>query len=86
MLFVGCYTAIHDETSLPFAAVARGADAAVGFRETIDCDMANIWTERFIFYHIEEGMTLEQSRIFAIRDSGSSDGLNSCVIVTNDEH
>ena len=81
MLFVGCYTAIHDETSLPFAAVARGADAAVGFSDSIDCEVANSWTINFIYNYVELGRSLEDSCSRAALVCLNSGGIDSYVIV-----
>lgn len=51
MLFVGCYTGLNDDTSLPYAAVAAGADCAIGFMDTINWVVANEWTEYFFTYY-----------------------------------
>lgn len=60
MLFVGCYTGTNDNTSLPYAAVAAGADCAVGFMDTINWVVADEWTE-FFFNYYENGFSVERA-------------------------
>lgn len=51
-LFIGCKTGNHATQSLPDAAVAAGADCAIGFTTTIGCGNANTWLEEFISYYV----------------------------------
>ena len=46
-----------------------GAKAAVGFKDSIDCDKANEWTESF-FHYYEQGKTVEEAADTADNESG----------------
>jgi len=49
IIFIGCNTA-KGSTNLPSVCVNHNAKTAVGFTESIDCDIANAWTELFFEY------------------------------------
>ena len=49
-----------------------GAKAAVGFKDDIDCDKANEWTESFFLYY-EQGKTVEEAAQSAAEDCGGVD-------------
>jgi hypothetical protein len=51
-VFVGCLTANHPTQSLPHAAVAAGAECALGFTEKIYHYPANDWTENFFSLYL----------------------------------
>ena len=78
-LFVGCYTSYHSNTSLTDAAVAAGADYSIGFKDSINCNGANKWTESF-FNYLEEGYSVEEAAERASYDNDSYNGISSCVI------
>ena len=77
MLFVGCQTANHASQSLLHAAVAAGADCAIGFSTDITCIEANRFTEWF-FRAYAEGKSIQEWG-----DSGKSaaDFENGIVVV-----
>ena len=68
-LFVACYTGANGDINLPNAAVKAGAKAAVGFKDDIDCDKANEWTESFFLYY-EQGKTVDEAADAADNESG----------------
>lgn len=78
-LFVGCYTSYHSNTSLTDAAVAAGADYSIGFKDSINCNGANKWTESF-FNYLEEGYSVEEAAERASYDNDSYNGISSCVV------
>ena len=63
MLFAGCYTAATNN-SICRAAVLAGANCAIGFTGSIDCDNANKWVE-FFFKAYESSMTSEEEEKIA---------------------
>ena len=71
MLFVGCETAAAEGMSLPDAAVAAGADCAIGFKTGINCGLANTWMETF-FYYYSQGFSVEASAEEAAKEAGIS--------------
>ena len=71
-LFIACYTGANGDINLPNAAVKAGAKAAVGFKDDIDCDKANEWTESFFLYY-EQGKTVEEAAQSAAEDCGGVD-------------
>ena len=71
MLFVGCSTGTPEAKSLPDAAVAAGADVAVGFTVEIGCDSANAWVETF-FSRLSKGDTIDEAITLALEDSDMS--------------
>ena len=54
------YTAAAEGMSLPDAAVAAGADCAIGFSTEINCDSANEWMKRFFEFY-SQGRTIDES-------------------------
>lgn len=68
-LFVACHTGANGDINLPNAAVKAGAKAAVGFKESIGCNSANKWTERF-FHYYEQGKTVDEAADAADNESG----------------
>ena len=85
MLFIACRTGNHATQSLPHAAVRAGATCAIGFRETINCSIANEWTQKFFEYY-SQGDTVEQACQKAVNDvmenNNNDDGnLGSFIIV-----
>lgn len=81
MLFVACYTGANETTSLPHAAVKAGAQAAVGFIDTIGCSTANDWTQHFFEYY-QKGDSVALSSYKAARDCGNLNGIDSYRVVT----
>ena len=71
MLFVGCETAAAEGMSLPDAAVAAGADCAIGFKTGINCGLANIWIEKFFEFY-SQGHSVDYSADEAAREAGIS--------------
>ena len=53
-------TAAAEGMSLPDAAVAAGADCAIGFKTGIDCGLANTWIEKFFEFY-SQGRTIDES-------------------------
>ena len=62
------YTAAAEGMSLPDAAVAAGADCAIGFKTEINCDSANTWMEKFFEFY-SQGRTIDESAQQATSDS-----------------
>lgn len=85
-LFIACTTANDDIRTLPKAAVNAGASVAIGFEQGIDCNTANLWTEKFFEYY-SQGYTVEECCEYAveqcIENLGSANGLDSYVIERN---
>jgi hypothetical protein len=84
MLFVACKAGAHETQSLPHAAVAAGAEVAIGFKEEIACGRenspANEWTTAFIEYYFA-GYSLDEAARYAAQDYDESTGLHSYRIV-----
>lgn len=80
-LFIGCETALDgsDGTNLTSRLVDRGAKAAVGFEESILCNVANTWTEMF-YEWLLAGNNLEESVDYACLHAGILSGLRSAII------
>lgn len=81
MLFVACYTGANETASLPHAAVKAGAQAAVGFKESIGCSTANNWTQYFFEYY-QGGSSVALSSYKAARACGNLSGIDSYRVVT----
>ena len=64
LLFVACYTGKNEDTSLPHAAIAAGAKAAIGFKNGIGCSTANDWVRLFFEYY-SEGYSVSSSAQYA---------------------
>lgn len=60
MLFVGCYTANMNGKGLPNAATMAGAECAIGFLDSIECESANKFTIEF-FEYLEDGYTIREA-------------------------
>ena len=60
VVFVGCKTGFEGH-NLPERMHERGAKVAIGFKNEIDCDDANTWTERF-FNNLFMGKTIEEAK------------------------
>ena len=60
--FIGCSTA-EGTSNLPSVAVNKGAATALGFATTINCDLANQWTEDF-FYLLYQGMSVSTAKYY----------------------
>ena len=84
MLFVACYTAAHSTQSLPLAAVAAGANTAIGFKESIGCTTANTWTQRFFDYY-NQGFSAEYSAREAASDCNYSNNIDSYLVVSESD-
>ena len=76
MLFVACETAAHETQSLPDAAVAAGAKAAIGFKDNIVCSTANEWVKYFFEYYAQ-GFTVQDAANLAAKDCNFANGINS---------
>ena len=81
-LFIACETACGGEggNNLPSVIVEHGAKVAIGFKYTIDCDIANKWTKEF-YKSFLSGETVQEAVIEASIVHVEGDGLDSCVIV-----
>ena len=62
IMFIGCATGYggEGESNLVSAAVAKGATTAIGFKETIDCSLANQWTVE-MFSLLAKGNTVRDA-------------------------
>ncbi len=62
VVFAGCHTGAEVDTgvNLPQAMVQRGAKVAIGFKASINCEMANEWLVQF-FTYLEQGWTVGQA-------------------------
>lgn len=80
MLFVACYTAAVDGSSLPDAAVSAGAQCGVGFEKRILCDEANEWVKYFFHYYLQ-GYSIQKSAQIAAENCSSTSGLDSYRVV-----
>ena len=80
-IFVGCETGTSSVKSLPHAAVKAGAQVAIGFEESINCDEANDWTDYFFQYY-RSGYSAVDSASRAAYDCGNDNGIDSYRVVT----
>lgn len=71
-LFVGCETANHPTQSLPHAAVAAGAECALGFKESIYHYPATDWVENFFSLYLsgEDVASAAEDAANAVWDMG----------------
>ncbi len=83
-IFVGCETANHSDRSLLHAAVNAGAKYAIGFKEKINCNQANVWTEYFWKYYFSGEYDVRESAeaaakmamiIYPVLEENKSEGL-----------
>ncbi|MBR2901911.1 MAG: DNRLRE domain-containing protein, partial [Clostridia bacterium] len=72
-LFVACWTGVG-ENNLPSAIVEYGAEAAVGFTRTIDCNVAGDWTYAFMTAFLE-GQTAKEAYVYARLQTGLTTGV-----------
>ena len=72
MLYVGCNTAFGGNTAnnLITASVNSGANFALGFKKSINCDGANTWTSYFCEYYTD-GQTIYDAALNAADDTAS---------------
>lgn len=84
VLFIGCKTGYGGDgaKNLPTAITNRGAGAAVGFCESIDCTQANEWTKDFYSYLIF-GYTVQESVDYASGRRSVASGLRSAFVSGN---
>lgn len=82
ILFIGCNTAYHENTSLTDAAVAAGAQYAIGFIESINCTGANKFVESF-FSYLNLGNSVEDAVRNAASDNLRYSGISSYVVDIN---
>ena len=83
-VFIGCNTAYGgaQERNIVNAIVQKGANAAIGFEDSIGCNAANSWTEMF-FDELISGKTIDEAIDFLNSQFGISTGLRSAVICGN---
>lgn len=84
-MFIGCYTGAGGSTAtnLPSTVVARGAETAVGFSQSIMCPKANQWTIAF-FNLMNNGYTVQAAcETLAAQTTYNGSGLGSFVICGN---
>ena len=74
IIFAGCNTS-NSNISLPDAAVAAGAQHAIGFNDTIAWQKANQWITSFFYHYYIEERTIEQSAQLAANDCDQSSGI-----------
>ena len=79
-MFVACYSGANQNDSLLNAAVAAGADVAIGFREAINCFTANEWVRCFFDYYTQ-GFSIVSSALMAIEDCDYEGGTDSVRVV-----
>ena len=85
VMFIGCYTGIggSSEPNLVNTVVARGATTAVGFKQSISCSGANLWTKNF-FELMEDGYTVYDScSLLAVSSSFMGTTLTDVTICGN---
>ena len=84
VLFIGCETAAGGENgrNLPSVVVSQGAEVAIGFTESIDCEVANEWTIEFYSYMLQ-GKTVQEAVDLASEGKSEASGLKSAVICGN---
>ena len=80
-VFIGCNTARGKEggRNLPSKIVEKGARAAVGFSDTIDCSDANTWTIQ-LYQKLLQGASLQEAVDYACDRATEDSGLKSAVI------
>ena len=83
LIFVACKTANHETKSLVHAAVAAGADVAIGFKQNIGCVTANLWLPLFFEYYLD-GDSPETAARKAAADLGNVNGINSFYALPED--
>ncbi len=81
MLFVSCLSGAHETRSLPHAAVAAGAEAAVGFKEQIYCNYANLWTKYFFDRYLD-GYSVSLSAQYAAQSCNNLGNISSYRVIT----
>ncbi len=84
-MFIACYTGIggSGEPNLVNVTVARGAETAVGFKQSIPCSTANTWTVSF-FNLMEDSFTVyEACSYLAATSSFSGTTLTDVTICGN---
>ena len=79
-IFIACKTANHETQSMVHAAVAAGANIAIGFTDQIDCNGANEWLERFSEL-LMEGKTVLEAAESAKYDCRKYGGITSMKII-----
>jgi hypothetical protein len=82
ILFVGCETAAHTK-GIVYAAVAAGAECAIGFKEIITCSDANKWTTDF-FTNLLSGYNVSTAAEEALSDYGEGHPMRSIKIIPED--
>ncbi len=84
-LFIGCETGLGGSggKNLPNAAVKRGAQAAIGFKNNITCQKANAWTIAFASY-MKSGKSIKDAcSALAKQSTYIGSGLETYVICGN---
>ena len=84
VMFIGCETAKGGVTgaNLPRKAVLCGAETAIKFTNTINCEKANEWTLA-LFQELKNGVTIQEAISTIAGNYGYSTGLWSVVICGN---
>ena len=80
LVFIGCETGASQTQSLPQAAVAAGADSAIGFREPIAVNRGGEWAEYFISYYYTDH-SVHESIIYALESLTDYGGVDSCRLI-----
>ena len=86
-MFIGCRTGSGGVggNNLPSAAVAQGAETAIGFTDTINCPDANAWTQEF-FVLWDSGSTVEMVCSNLARSSSYRAGNLHKYIICGDQY
>lgn len=71
---------VHRFHKCSHAAVAAGADAAIGFEESIDCEIANDWTEYF-FVHYTSPDSSGASAYYASQRCNHAGNIDSYIVI-----
>ncbi len=84
-LFIGCQTGAGGTSgkNLPSVAVARGARTAIGFKESINCSLANSWTKAFLDM-LDDGLSVKQICERLAQDSKYSSTTMTSYIICGD--
>ena len=68
VIFVGCYTGVNQGKNLVDAAIAAGAEAAIGFEYDVQIDDGGQWLQ-FFFEKYSLGETIEAATAYACNES-----------------
>lgn len=87
VLFIGCGTACGGEgaRNLPTRIVEQGAQTAIGFTASINCDQANEWTKDF-YNLLLQGETVQSAATKLNHEYSEDSGMRSWVICGDENY